>query len=109
MTEPDDGSLEDYLEAFLRFADGRSCVVQLGITPLALWRRAGTARRRWQRRACELYPASLSNAVVDKARKKNPKFNTKGFRQRFLSARGGRERLQALILAQHPAVLDLAG
>jgi len=52
---------------------------------------------------------SLSNAAVDKARKKNPKtkFNTKSFRQRFLSARGGRERLQALIFAQHPAVLDL--
>ena len=51
----------------------------------------------------------LSNAAVDKARKKNPKtkFNTKSFRQRFLSARGGRERLQALIFAQHPAVLDL--
>src|ERR1035437_2832861 len=54
---------------------------------------------------------SLSNAAVDKARKKNPKTksNTKSFRQRFLSARGGRERLQALILAQHPAVLDLEG
>lgn len=65
MTEPDDGSLEDYLEAFLRFADGRSCVVQLGITPLALWRRAGTARRRWQRRACELYPASSRIPVTD--------------------------------------------
>ena len=53
---------------------------------------------------------SLSNAAVDKARKTNPKTksNTKSFRQRFLSARGGRERLQALILAQHPAVLDLA-
>jgi predicted transposase YbfD/YdcC len=52
---------------------------------------------------------SLSNAAVDRARQKNPKtkFNTKSFRQRFLSARGGRERLQALIFAQHPAVLDL--
>jgi len=54
---------------------------------------------------------SLSNAAVDQARKKNPKSksNTKSFQQRFLSARGGRERLQALIFAQHPAVLDLEG
>lgn len=54
---------------------------------------------------------SLSNAAVDKARKKNPKtkFNTKSFRQRYLSARGGRQRLHALIFAQHPAVLDLEG
>jgi len=53
---------------------------------------------------------SLSNAAVDKARKDNPKskFNTKGFQQRFRSARGGRERLQALIFAKNPAVLDLA-
>ena len=53
---------------------------------------------------------SLSNAAVDQARSKNPKtkFNTKSFRQRYLSARGGRERLQALIFAQTPAVLDLA-
>ena len=52
---------------------------------------------------------SLSNAAVDKARKQNPKtkFNTKSFRQRYLTARGGRERLQALIFAQNPAVLDL--
>ena len=52
---------------------------------------------------------SLSNAAVDKARKKNPKtkFNTKSFRQRYVTARGGRERLHALIYAQMPAVLDL--
>jgi len=52
---------------------------------------------------------SLSNAAVDKARKANPKtkFNTKAFRQRFLTARGGRERLRALIFAKHPAVIDL--
>ena len=51
-----------------------------------------------------------TNAAVDKARKDNPKskFNTKGFQQRFRSARGGRERLQALIFAKNPAVLDLA-
>lgn len=52
---------------------------------------------------------SLSNAAVDQARQNNPKtkFNTKSFRQRYLSARGGRERLHALIFAQNPAVLDL--
>lgn len=52
---------------------------------------------------------SLSNAAVDQARRKNPKskFNTKSFRQRFKSARGGRERLQALLFAQNPAVVDL--
>lgn len=52
---------------------------------------------------------SLSNATVDKARKQNPKtkFNTKSFRQRYVSAHGGRERLHALIFAQTPAVLDL--
>jgi hypothetical protein len=54
---------------------------------------------------------SLSNAAVDAARKANPKskFNTKTFRQRFLSARGGRQRLHALIFAQSPAVLDIMG
>ena len=53
---------------------------------------------------------SLSNAAVDKARRQNPKskFNTKNSRQRYLSARGGRERLRALIFAENPAVLDLA-
>jgi hypothetical protein len=52
---------------------------------------------------------SLSNATVDKARKKNPKskFNTKSFMQCFRSARGGRERLHALIFAKRPAVVDL--
>lgn len=52
---------------------------------------------------------SLSNAAVDQARQHNPKtkFNTKSFRQRYLSARGGRERLHALIFAQNPAVLNL--
>lgn len=52
---------------------------------------------------------SLSNAAVDRARKANPKtkFNTKKFQQTFRSARGGRERLQALILAKSPEVLDL--
>jgi len=52
---------------------------------------------------------SLSNAAVDQARKANPKskFNTKSFRQRFLSARGGSKRLHALIFAKTPAVLDI--
>jgi hypothetical protein len=48
--------------------------------------------------------------LLDEARQQKPKSkcNTKSFRQRFLSARGGRERLQALIVAKNPAVLDLA-
>jgi hypothetical protein len=52
---------------------------------------------------------SLANAAVDKARKLNPKTkaNTKTFQQRFRSARGGRERLQALVFAKSPNVLDL--
>jgi hypothetical protein len=52
---------------------------------------------------------SLANAAVDRARGRNPKTkaNTKSFRQHFLSARGGRERLQALLFAQKPARLDL--
>ena len=50
---------------------------------------------------------SLANAAVDKARKLNPKANPKTFQQRFRSARGGRERLQALVFAKCPNVLDL--
>lgn len=52
---------------------------------------------------------SLSNAAVDVARQTNPKtkFNTKKFQQAFRSARGGRERLQALIFAKAPAILSL--
>jgi hypothetical protein len=52
---------------------------------------------------------SLSNAAADCARKANPKtkFNTKKFQQAFRSARGGRQRLHALIFAKTPAVLDL--
>jgi hypothetical protein len=52
---------------------------------------------------------SLANAAVDRARKAKPKTkcNTKSFRQRFLSARGGRERLDALLFAKSPNVLDL--
>ena len=52
---------------------------------------------------------SLANAAVDGARAKNPKtkHNTRTFQQRFRSARGGRERLRALIFAKRPDVLDL--
>ena len=52
---------------------------------------------------------SLANAAVDKARRKNPKTkcNTRSFQKQFRSARGGRERLHALISAKSPNVLDL--
>jgi hypothetical protein len=52
---------------------------------------------------------SMANAAVDQARKKNPKSkcNTRTFQQRFRSARGGRERLHALIFARCPDVLNL--
>ena len=52
---------------------------------------------------------SLANAAVNRARKINPKtkFNTRSFQQRFCSARGGRERLHALISAKFPDVLAL--
>ena len=52
---------------------------------------------------------SLANAAVNQARKNNPKTkcNTGSFQKRFRSARGGRERLHALIFAKFPNVLDL--
>ena len=52
---------------------------------------------------------SLANAAVNHARQRRPKTkaNTKAFRKRFLSARGGRERLHALIFAKHPQLFDL--
>lgn len=52
---------------------------------------------------------SLANAGVNRARGLTPKTkaNTKSFRRRFLSARGGRERLRALVFAKHPQILDL--
>ena len=52
---------------------------------------------------------SLANAAVDRAKKKNPKSKctTRTFQRRFKSARGGRERLQALIHAKVPSVLEL--
>lgn len=52
---------------------------------------------------------SLANAAVDRARQKNPKTksNTASFQKRFQSARGGQERLYALIYAKSPKILDL--
>lgn len=52
---------------------------------------------------------SLANAAVNRARKHRPKTkaNTKTFCKRFRSARGGRERLHAMIFAKHPQILDL--
>jgi hypothetical protein len=52
---------------------------------------------------------SLANAAVNRARQKNAKTkcNTRAFQRRFRSARGGRERLHALIFAKFPNVLDL--
>ena len=52
---------------------------------------------------------SLANTAVNRARKKNSKTksNTRSFQQRFRSARGGRQRLHALIFAKSPAILDL--
>jgi hypothetical protein len=52
---------------------------------------------------------SLANAAVDQARKHNPKtkYNTRSFQNRFRSARGGHERLQALIFSKSPNVLGL--
>ena len=52
---------------------------------------------------------SLANAAVNRVRKTNPKtkHNMSSFQKRFRSARGGRERLRALISAKSPNVLDL--
>lgn len=52
---------------------------------------------------------SFANAAVNKARKKNPKtkHNTGSFQNRFRSARGGQERLRALIFAKLPNILNL--
>jgi hypothetical protein len=49
---------------------------------------------------------SLANAAVNRARKKNPKTksNTGSFQQLFRSARGGQERLRALIFAKSPSL-----
>jgi hypothetical protein len=52
---------------------------------------------------------SLANAAVNRKRQKPPKTkcNTSSFQKRFRSARGGRERLRALLFAKYPEVLDL--
>ena len=52
---------------------------------------------------------SLANAAVNRQRKKSPKTkcNPNSFQKRFRSARGGRERLRALVFAKYPEVLDL--
>ena len=52
---------------------------------------------------------SLANAAVNKVRLNDPKtkFNTGSFQKGFRSARGGRERLHARILAKSPNPLDL--
>ena len=52
---------------------------------------------------------SLANAAVNRSREKNPKTkcNTNSFQKRFRSARGGRERLHALIFAKCPNPLGL--
>jgi hypothetical protein len=52
---------------------------------------------------------SLANAAVNRKRKKTPKTkcNTSSFQKSFRSARGGRERLRALVFAKYPDVLDI--
>ena len=52
---------------------------------------------------------SLANAAVDRARQKNPKSKatTGTFQQQYRSARGGRERLHALITAKSPTLPQL--
>jgi hypothetical protein len=52
---------------------------------------------------------SLANAAVNRARQKNPKTksNTRSFQKRFRSARGGRQRLHALVFAKSPSLLEL--
>jgi len=52
---------------------------------------------------------SLANAAVDWARQKNPKSKatTGDFQQQYRSARGGRERLHALITAKSPSLPEL--
>jgi len=52
---------------------------------------------------------SLANAAVNRARRRHPKTkcNTRTFQNRFRSAHGGPERLQALIFAKSPDLLCL--
>ena len=60
-------------------------------------------------RAFLRWQTQLLGPTQDRARAKNPKtqHNTRTFQQRFRSARGGRERLQALLFAKGPDVLAL--
>lgn len=53
---------------------------------------------------------SLANAAIDHLRKSQPKTkaNTKRYRQRFLSARRGPHRLQALLFCKYPDVLSFS-
>lgn len=53
---------------------------------------------------------SLSNAAIDHLRKSHPKTkaNTKTYRQRFLTARQGPQRLERLIFCKSPDVQSLA-
>jgi len=52
---------------------------------------------------------SFANAAVDRARLANPKTkaNTKSYGQKYRSARGGQERLRALLFAKQPSIPDL--
>jgi len=52
---------------------------------------------------------SFANAAVNRARKNNPKSkcNTGTFQSRFKSAHGGRERLHALALMDHPNIANV--
>ncbi len=52
---------------------------------------------------------TLSNAAIDKARKKNckTKVNTSDFQHQFKRNNGGRERLRALIFAKKPNIFTL--
>jgi predicted transposase YbfD/YdcC len=52
---------------------------------------------------------SLANAAVDQARRNNPKTKCtiRSFQKCFRSARGGRERLHALISAKSPSLPNL--
>jgi hypothetical protein len=52
---------------------------------------------------------SMANAAVNQKRLKNPKdkCNTSSFQKQFRSARGGRERLRALVFAKYPDLLNL--
>ena len=52
---------------------------------------------------------SCSNAAIDRHRRRNPKSKctTKSFQNQFTSARGGSQRLNALLFANKPDLFDL--